>query len=66
MMRVARFALDFVVGDDVWLAVGVAASIMLTAFAGRLSPDAWWVLPVTVPFVVALSLRRAIRRSGAS
>lgn len=66
MMRAARFALDFVVGDDILLAVGVGASIMLTALAGRLWPNTWWVLPVTVPFVVALSLRRAIRRSGAS
>jgi hypothetical protein len=63
---VRRFALgvvDFVVGDDVWVAVGVAGAVLLTAALTHLV-DPWWLLPLAVPAIVAVSLLRATRASS--
>jgi divalent metal cation (Fe/Co/Zn/Cd) transporter len=51
-----RFWWDFVVGDDWVAAAGVLAGLVLTAATG-----AWWILPIVVALVLALTLRRAIR-----
>ena len=59
MSRIAafvRFWWDFVVGDDWVAAAGVVAGLALTAALA-----AWWVLPVAVALVLALSLLRAAR-----
>jgi hypothetical protein len=53
---------DFVVGDDLRVAVGVACAIALTAALSRLGIDPWWLLPSAVPAIVAVSLLRATRR----
>jgi hypothetical protein len=57
-----RFWWNFVVGDDWRLAAGVAASICITALLSHQAVDAWWLLPVAVAFLLAESLRRAVRR----
>jgi hypothetical protein len=59
--RAARFVVDFVVGDDVVVAVGVAVALGLAALAAHLGDDAWWLLPAAVPLVLALSLWRGAR-----
>ena len=41
---------DFVVGDDWRAALGVVVAVGV---------DAWWLMPVAVAAVLALSLRRA-------
>ena len=56
-----RFWWNFVVGDDWRLAAGVAVSIGLTALLAHKDVDAWWLLPVAVAFLLAESLRRAVR-----
>ena len=56
-----RFWWDFVVGDDWRLAAGVAVSIGFTALLAHKDVDAWWLLPVAVAFLLAESLRRAVR-----
>ena len=56
-----RFWWDFVVGDDWLVAVLVAAAIGATAVLAAAGVAAWWLLPVAVPVVLWLSLRRAIR-----
>lgn len=59
MSRVAafgRFWWDFVVGDDWVAAAGVAIGLAITAALAS-----WWVLPVAVAVVLALSLVRAAR-----
>ena len=59
MSRIAafgRFWWDFVVGDDWVAAAGVIAGLALTAALG-----AWWVLPISVAIVLAMSVRRAAR-----
>ncbi|MDX6474951.1 MAG: hypothetical protein QOH95_462 [Gaiellaceae bacterium] len=59
MSRVAafgRFWWDFVVGDDWVAAAGVIAGLALTA-----ALSAWWVLPIAVALVLAVTLVRATR-----
>jgi hypothetical protein len=57
-----RFWWNFVVGDDWRAAVGVAVGIGVTAALAHANVAAWWVLPVAVLVVLALSLRRATAR----
>ncbi len=57
-------AWDFVVGDDWRIALGVVLSLALTALVATTAAPAWWIMPVAVIGLLALSLRRAAR--GAS
>jgi hypothetical protein len=52
---------SFVVGDDWLTAVGVVVALALTAAVAQAGVAAWWVLPVAVPALLALSIRRAMR-----
>ncbi len=59
--RFGRFWWDFVVGDDWRVAALVVVAIGATAVLAAAGVAAWWLLPVAVPAVLWLSLRRAIR-----
>ena len=61
LRRFGRFWWDFVVGDDWLVAVLVVIAIGATAALATTSVAAWWLLPLAVPLVLWLSLRRAIR-----
>jgi len=64
MRRVAafgRFWWDFVVGDDWVVAAAVVAAIGATAAIAAAGVAAWWLLPLAVPAVLYVSLRRAAR-----
>ena len=52
---------DFVVGDDWLSAAGVAIGLVATAALAAEGIVAWWVLPLAVLVVLAVSLRRATR-----
>jgi uncharacterized membrane protein len=52
---------EFVVGDDWRTAVGVALALTLTAAIAKAGISAWWLIPVAVVMLLALSLRRAMR-----
>jgi hypothetical protein len=52
---------EFVVGDDWVTALGVVAALGATALIAGASATAWWVMPVAVVSLLALSLRRASR-----
>jgi hypothetical protein len=54
----------FVVGDDWLTALGAVLAIALTALAAQSGIAAWWILPLAVPGLLAVSIRRAAR--GAS
>ena len=56
-----RFWWDFVIGDDWLVAVLVVVGIGATAALAAANVAAWWLLPLAVPVVLWLSLRRAIR-----
>ena len=63
MRQLAHGIVDFVVGDDLWIAVAVVALLAGAAALVRVGGDAWWLLPVGVPAALWMSLRRA-RRSA--
>ena len=54
--RFLRFLWDFVVGDDWRIAAGVAAALGLTALVSDSSVSAWWVLPLIVATLLAVSV----------
>lgn len=56
------FWYDFIVGDDWIVAAGVVASLAMTRELVTRNVDAWWLLPVAVVVLLALSLGRAARR----
>jgi hypothetical protein len=61
IVKAARAVWDFVVGDDPWTAIGVAAALGATALIAGTGAAAWWIMPVAVVALLALSLRRAAR-----
>jgi hypothetical protein len=61
-IRATAFAAwEFVAGDDWVTAAGVAAAIGVTALVADTGAAAWWVMPVAVVALLALSLRRSRR-----
>ena len=63
MKGAIRGTIDFVVGDDIWIAVAVILLLVTAAVLERLDIDAWWVLPMGVPAALWISLARARRAS---
>ena len=64
MTRVRAFLAavwEFIVGDDWRTAIGVALAIALTALVASTGISAWWVMPLAVLGLLALSIRRAAR-----
>ena len=61
LKRFGRFWWEFVIGDDWLVALLVAVAIGATAVLAAANIAAWWLLPLAVPVVLWLSLRRAIR-----
>jgi hypothetical protein len=62
MARVSSFLAgvwEFVVGDDWRTAAGVILALALTAIVASAGVAAWWVMPLAVLGLLALSLRRA-------
>ncbi len=60
-VALGHFIWDFVVGDDWRVAVGVVIAIGVTALVAS-SIAAWWILPVAVAALLALTLAREVRR----
>jgi hypothetical protein len=64
MTAARRFLLgvwDFIVGDDWVTAFGVVAALGVTAIVAGAGATAWWLMPVAVLALLALSLRRSAR-----
>ncbi len=59
-----HFLWDFVIGDDWRIAAGVVAAIGLTALIADTSIAAWWILPVAVAALLAVSVFRAAGTRG--
>jgi hypothetical protein len=61
IVRAGRAVWDFVVGDDPWTALGVVVALGVTAIVAGAGAPAWWIMPLAVVALLALSLRRAVR-----
>ena len=61
LRRFGRFWYDFVVGDDWTVALGVVAALAVTWFATHHGRNWYWLLPVAVVVLIAVSLRRVSR-----
>ncbi|MBV9338883.1 MAG: hypothetical protein JO262_01340 [Solirubrobacterales bacterium] len=61
LVRAARAVWEFIVGDDPVTAAGVVVALGATALIAGAGAPAWWVMPVAVLALLALSLRRAVR-----
>ena len=58
------FGIDFIVGDDWTVAATVLVALVGTWGLVRAGVPAWWLLPVAVLAVTAVSLRRAAARAS--
>jgi hypothetical protein len=54
--RFLNFWYDFIIGDDWSIAVGVVGGLALTAVLVRRGVDAWWLMPLAVTVLLAVSL----------
>jgi len=55
---------DFIVGDDWRAAVGVVLALGLTSLIANSDSSGWWVMPIAVVTLLALSIRRAARATA--
>lgn len=60
-MRLARFAWEFVIGDDWRIALAVVVAFAVTAIVAGAGASAWWIVPVATAVVLAISVWRAAR-----
>ncbi len=58
---IARFAWDFVVGDDWRVAVGVVIALGVTAVVAGAGIAAWWIMPLATAGLLTLTIWRAAR-----
>ena len=68
MRRIWHGIVDFVVGDDLSIAVAVAVLLAVAALVVQAGADASWLLAAGVPAALWISLERArrhARRDGA-
>jgi len=63
LRALGEFIWEFVIGDDWRVAAGVVVAIGVTALVATTKVAAWWILPVAVALVLALTLWRASRTS---
>ena len=63
MRGVWHGVVEFVVGDDIWIAVAVVV-LLAVAAAVHFGADAWWLLAAGVPAALWVSLQRAQRAAG--
>ena len=61
IMTFLRFWYDFIVGDDWIIAAGVVLALVVSAVLARRDLNAWWVMPVAVVVMLAVSLWRETR-----
>ena len=57
-----RFWYDFIVGDDWRVAVGVVIGLAVVFFAAHHDANWWWLLPLAVASLLAVSVGHELRR----
>jgi succinate dehydrogenase/fumarate reductase cytochrome b subunit len=61
-----RFWYDFVIGDDWRVAAGVIIVVPLVYAAAHHGINAWWLLPIAVAALLAVSVGVEARRTRAT
>ena len=56
-----KFWYDFIIGDDWRVALGVTTAIALLDVTARQGANWWWMLPLAVAALLAVSLDNASR-----
>jgi hypothetical protein len=56
LRRFGRFWWNFVVGDNLPLAIGAGGAIAVTALLVHEGVNAWWLLPVSILAVLSASV----------
>lgn len=59
-----RFRYDFIVGDDLTVAMTVVLALTAAWLLHAAGVAAWWLPPVAAAGVVGVSLRVSLRRTG--
>ncbi len=59
LAALGRFLVDFVVGDDPWIAVCVLLAFLVTLGLADNQVTAWWLLPLVVAVVLLVSVAMA-------
>ena len=60
--RFLRFWYEFLVGDDWSIAAGVIVGLALTRALVERGVNSWWLMPLAVTIVLAISLRNGSGR----
>ena len=61
LVQFGKFWYDFLIGDDWRLAVGVAAAVAGVYVATHHGLNWWWLLPLAVALLLAVSVRHELR-----
>ena len=64
VLAFGRFWWDFVVGDDWTVAAGVAATLGAVGLLAHEDVDAWWLLPLAIALLTAISVWRQASSSS--
>ena len=64
MKRFLHFWYDFIVGDDWTIALAVVGGLTLIGVLARRGVEAWWLMPLAVTVLLAISLWREVRQAG--
>ena len=62
LMRFLHFWYEFIVGDDWSIAAGVVVGLGLTGLLAQYEMNPWWLMPLAVMIVLAVSLWREVRK----
>ena len=64
LAALGRFLWEFFIGDDWRIAAGVVVALAATAAFAGAGAAAWWILPLAVAGLLAVSVWSAARRGG--
>ena len=62
--RFLHFWYDFIVGDDWAIAIGVIVGLVLAGVLVQQGMNPWWLMPLAVAIVLAISLWREVSKAG--
>jgi len=60
LRSLSRAVVEFVIGDDWRIALGVAIALGITALLAESGLAAWWVMPLATLLLLTLAIRRAV------